>query len=115
MREHAEDAQALHYALKLLGTDAEIPAGTAMLAARYVELRKLTDLRKPDPPGTRKGPKTEVRHSCFGCEFHRYEDGHGGRRYLCAEPTVLEQHGTPQYTCTSNAMAPQALCPYLDG
>ena len=107
----AYDDPALKYALELLGTDAEVHAGTAMLAAKYVELHGLVVPEYSE----RKGPKTEVRFSCFGCEYHRHKDGHGGRKYLCAQPSIVEKFGSPQYTCTSNAMAPEGLCPYLGG
>jgi len=68
--------------------------------------------RKSDPYAKRHGPRVEVTYSCMGCLHHRFEDGHGGRRYLCAVPTIVEQYGEPQYTCTSNASAPLNLCPY---
>jgi len=67
--------------------------------------------RHPDPYARRFGPSVHIDYSCRGCVYHRYEDGHCGRRYLCAEGSIVERYGEMQYTSTTKAMAPD-WCPY---
>jgi hypothetical protein len=60
----------------------------------------------------RKGPSIETRYYCHDCEYHQVQEGHCGRANLCAAPSVIEQYGEPQYTCTTDGQAPQFICPY---